>query len=226
VIAPDPALSDALQSDPSASGVVVLGAGRQALETCGYLAELGIRVVALVEEHEPPYRRDPGDFSAPIVTFATMPDAPAGLAMLTAVGEPLVRRAFVARVPGAAFTTVVARAAWVSRAAEVGVGVTIAPLAAVNAGSVVGDHVLVNTGAIVSHTVRLGDHVTVGPGARIGGETTIGEDTTIGIGATVIDHIRIGAGVIVAAGAVVVRNVADGTTVMGVPARPVDRAQA
>ena len=204
----------------------MLGAGRQALETCGYLAELGIRVVALVEEHEPPYERDPDEFAAPIATFATLPDALAGLAMVTAVGEPQVRRAFVARVPGAAFTNVVAPAAWVSPTAELGTDVTIAPQAAVNARAVVGDHVLVNTGAIVSHNVRLGDHVTVGPGARIGGETTIGDDTTIGIGATVIDHLRIGAGVIVAAGAVVVRDVADGTTVMGVPARPVDRTQA
>ena len=212
-------------ADPLSSGVVVLGAGRQALETCGYLTELGIRVVALVEEHEPPYPRDPGEFAAPIVTFATMPESLAGLAMLTAVGEPQVRRALVARVPGATFTTLVGPAAWVSRTAGFGVGVTIAPQAAVNAGAVVGDHVLVNTGAVVSHTVRLGDHVTVGPGARIGGETTIGDGATIGIGATVIDHLRIGAGAVVAAGAVVVRDVADGTTVMGVPARPVGRTQ-
>lgn len=218
-----PAAAKVTGSAGSPGGIVVLGAGRQALETCGYLAERGIRVVALVEEHEPSYRRDAGVFPAPIFTFATLPDEFAGVPVVTAVGEPDLRRAFVARVPGGRFAGVVAAAAWVSPTAVLGDDVTVAPLAAVNASAVVGDHVLVNTGAIVSHNVRLGDFVTVGPGARIGGETTIGDSAYVGIGATVIDHVRVGAGAVVAAGAVVVRDVADGTMVMGVPARPVDR---
>ncbi len=203
--------------------VVILGAGRQALETCGYLQSQGITVAALIEEHAPDYPRDPDLFAAPIFTMATLPDVMGSLPVVTAVGDSDLRRALVDRFPGVAFTSVVAPGAWISPTATLGADVTVGPLAIVNARALIGDHVLVNSGAIVSHNVRLDDYATVGPGVRIGGDTGIGASTTIGIGATIIDHLRIGSHVVVAAGAVVVSDVADGTTVMGVPARPVDR---
>jgi len=210
-------------TDAPHSTVVVLGAGRQALETCGYLQRQGLHVAALIEEHAPDYPRDPDLFPAPIFTLASLPDAMGSLPVVTAVGDSDLRRALVDRFPGATFASVVADGAWISPTATLGADVTVGPLAIVNARAVIGDHVLVNSGAIVSHNVQLGDYATVGPGARIGGDTAVGASTTIGIGATIIDHLRIGSHVVVAAGAVVVSDVADGTTVMGVPARPVHR---
>ena len=61
------------------------------------------------------------------------------------------------------------------------------------------------------------------PGANIAGGVSIGTGSWIGIGAAVIGRIDIGSYVRVGAGAVVIKSVADGLTVVGNPARPIER---
>jgi acetyltransferase-like isoleucine patch superfamily enzyme len=56
----------------------------------------------------------------------------------------------------------------------------------------------------------------------LSGSVRIGRDTLVGVGASVRQGITIGSGVVVGAGAAVVHDVADGLTVLGAPARPVD----
>lgn len=86
-----------------------------------------------------------------------------------------------------------------------------------------GRHVHVNINATIGHDCRIADYVTLNPGANISGNVTIGEAATIGTGAAVIQGVSIGAGATVGAGAAVVRDVEPGTTVVGVPARPLER---
>lgn len=52
---------------------------------------------------------------------------------------------------------------------------------------------------------------------------TIEDRAIVGAGATLFPGVHIGAGAVVGAGSVVTRDVAPGTTVMGVPARAIDR---
>lgn len=86
-----------------------------------------------------------------------------------------------------------------------------------------GRHVHLNLNTTVGHDCRLGDYVTVNPGVNVSGEVTIHERATIGTGAAILQGLSIGAGATVGAGAVVVRDVAPGTTVAGVPAKPLSR---
>jgi acetyltransferase-like isoleucine patch superfamily enzyme len=51
----------------------------------------------------------------------------------------------------------------------------------------------------------------------------VGDDTLIGAGAVVTPGISIGRDAVIGAGAVVVRDVPDGVTVVGNPARPLER---
>jgi sugar O-acyltransferase (sialic acid O-acetyltransferase NeuD family) len=113
--------------------------------------------------------------------------------------------------------------AFVAGDSTIGAGCQLMAMSAVCAGVSLGDCVIVNTGASVDHDSRLGHGVHVAPGARIAGEVEIGDFTFVGTGAIVLPRVRIGAGAIIGAGAVVVRHVPPGATVVGNPARPIQR---
>ncbi len=200
--------------------VVILGAGRQAVETTGYCQRLGLAVAAYVEEFA---TGDHAGLDAPVITFADLGEW-SGHPALTAVGTADVRRRFVDSWPGNQFLTIADPNAWLSGDVTVGEGTTISPGALLNRLVDVGRHALINTGAVLCHDVVVGDFATVGPGCNIGGLSRVGEGAFIGIGATLSDRVAVGRNAIVGAGAVVIDDVADGVTVVGVPARPIRRA--
>lgn len=114
----------------------------------------------------------------------------------------------------------------ISPSAELGEGATILANAVVSTGSRLGDDVLVNTGAVVDHDCIIADHVHIATGAQLAGGVVVGAEAHIGLGAVVREGVRIGRRVVVGAGAVVVTDVPDGTTVVGMPARPLGRREA
>lgn len=87
-----------------------------------------------------------------------------------------------------------------------------------------GKHVHAQYNAVISHGCTIGDYVTICPGAVLSGEVTVEDDVFIGANATIIHGgITIGKGAIIGAGAVVIDDVAPGATVVGAPARPIDK---
>jgi acetyltransferase EpsM len=125
---------------------------------------------------------------------------------------------------GLALPTLVHASAQIAASAKLADGVQVLAQASVGPNARVGRGGLINTGAIVEHDVRVGDYSVVDPGAVLTGRVRVGESVEIGSGAVLIPDVEVGPGATVGAGAVVIRPVAAGQTVVGVPARPLDRS--
>ncbi len=106
-------------------------------------------------------------------------------------------------------------------------GIEIHPAARIGRRLVI-DH---GMGVVIGETAEIGDdcylyhQVTLGVARISGGKRhpTVGNNVIIGAGAKVLGPIRVGDNARVGANGVVLDDVPDDTTVVGIPARPVDR---
>ena len=124
---------------------------------------------------------------------------------------------------GAQMTSIIHPAATVSRHTVLGPGSVVFAGAVINPGVQIGHAAIINSAATIDHDCRLGHGVHVSPGANIAGGVEIGNETWVGIGASVRELVSIGARAIVGAGCAVVASIPDDLTVIGVPARPLQK---
>ena len=108
-------------------------------------------------------------------------------------------------------------------------GTTIGVGAIVMAGTVItndvtiGINCLINPNCTISHDTVIGDFVEISPGVQITGHCQIGDYCNIGTNAILLPKIKLGNWVTVGAGAVVNKNVTEGRTVVGVPAKELNK---
>jgi UDP-perosamine 4-acetyltransferase len=146
-------------------------------------------------------------------------------AVFLAIGENQTRKRLFndVRSMGIPVLTVIHPTASIAGTARVGAGAVILAHAVINPDASLGDDVIVNTGVIVEHDCTVGAHSHIAPGAILCGGVHVGESTLIGAGAVVREGCSIGSDVVVGAGAVVIKDVLSSTTVVGSPARPLER---
>ncbi|MFM8312352.1 MAG: NeuD/PglB/VioB family sugar acetyltransferase [Ilumatobacteraceae bacterium] len=146
-------------------------------------------------------------------------------AVFVAVGDNESRRELIGRVAsgGWALVSAVSRHAMVSPSVQLGEGVAVMAGAVVNADTVLARGVIVNSRASVDHDCAVGDCAHVAPGAVVCGGVVIGDSALVGVGAKVLPNRRIGAGAVVGGGALVADDVAASATVVGVPARDIEK---
>jgi sugar O-acyltransferase (sialic acid O-acetyltransferase NeuD family) len=212
------------------ASLLLFGTGGHAREILWLAAAAGtVMPVAFVDDD--PRRRGGRlaglEILALEAALARFPDA----AMLPAVGDGATRAHLAGRIAAVARTTPTLLHPTVVRAttAAIGPGTVVFAGCVLSVDVVLGAHVHLNLHCTVSHDSVLEDFVTLAPGVRVCGHVRIGRGASIGAGATVINGrpdrpLGIGAGAVVGAGACVVRDVPAGSTVVGVPARPLAAA--
>lgn len=82
---------------------------------------------------------------------------------------------------------------------------------------------MVNLSCTIGHESVIGRGACLNPTVNISGGVTIGAGVLVGTGAQVLQYLEVGEGATVGAGAVVSKPVAPGTTVVGIPAKPLVR---
>jgi sugar O-acyltransferase (sialic acid O-acetyltransferase NeuD family) len=136
------------------------------------------------------------------------------------IREALARKCSDANIP-----LLEARAASVVQMDDVviGDGACLSPFVTLTSNIRIGRCFHANLYSYVEHDCVIGDFVTLAPGAKVNGNINIGNHAYIGSGAILRQGITIGAGAIVGMGAVVTRDVPPGVTVVGNPAKPLNK---
>lgn len=88
---------------------------------------------------------------------------------------------------------------------------------------VIGSFNLFNVGSTYGHDTQIADCCVFNPGVNLSGGVQVGSRCLVGTGAQVLQYLKIGDDVTIGAGAVVTDDVAGGMTVVGVPAKPINR---
>ena len=81
---------------------------------------------------------------------------------------------------------------------------------------------IVNNNSAIHHDSSVGSYTEIAPRATILGNVTIESNCFVGASSTILPNIIIGKGTTVGAGSVVTKNIAPGSTVVGVPAKPIN----
>ncbi len=147
--------------------------------------------------------------------------------MVSGIGSPQVRERLMAKAAAAGFEfeTIIHPRTERSRWIEVGCGTVICAGNILTTNIKLGSHVQINLDCTIGHDVVLGDYTTLAPGVHVSGWVHFGRRVYVGTGAVIIngtetEPLVIGDDAIIGAGACVIKSVPAGTTVVGVPARP------
>ncbi len=92
---------------------------------------------------------------------------------------------------------------------------------AIHTHSKIGNNVFLGGDALIGQHNIIGNHVLVGGNASFGGAVVVEDYASIGVGSSIKPGVTIGKGAVVGVGAVVIKDVEPGTTVVGVPAKPI-----
>lgn len=144
--------------------------------------------------------------------------------MVVAVGDPKLKHHLIDKIQNTkiSFATLIHPTAVLGdkNKVKIGDGTIICAGAVLTTDINLEHHVLINLNCTVGHDVHIGNYTSVMPGVNIAGNVNIGKKTFIGSGANIINNLKVGEGATVGAGAVVITNVEPGTTVVGIPAKP------
>lgn len=166
-----------------------------------------------------------------VLTYAEWLDRPASSRHVSiAISDSVVRKRLAERclADKIEFFEVCAENVQKFDEVRIGEGAILAPFVTLTSNIQIGAHFQANLYSYVAHDCLIGDYVTFAPGVKCNGNVVVEDHAYIGTGAVIKqgrpqEPLVIGKGAVVGMGAVVTKSVPAGTTVTGIPAKPVVR---
>ena len=142
---------------------------------------------------------------------------------ITAIGNNTVRaeKFNLLKNTGFQMISIVHPQALIDTKVSYGENVIIEMGTAIHTNSKIGNNVFLGGEALIGHHNIIGDHVLVGGNVSFGGSVVVEDYVSLGVGASIKPGIRLGKGSVIGVGAAVIKDVEPGTTVVGVPAKPI-----
>ncbi len=166
----------------------------------------------------------------PVMSLAAARQSFPGARTVGAIGTPKIRQIVMEKAAaiGFEYATLIHPRVERSRWIDIGAGTVICAGNILTTNIVLGEHVQINLDCTIGHDVIMGDYTTLAPGVHVSGWVHFGKRVYVGTGANIIngthDHpLIIEDDAVVGAGACVTKSVAAGATVVGVPAKPLQR---
>lgn len=212
------------------SAVLIYGAGGSARETAFLAEDCGLTVAAFIDDDEANWGTVLNGIQ--VVSLSEAVRRFGGAPVTISVGKPSLRQLLAAKAAEAGLQLLAELrhpSVIASRFVELGPGAVLCAGTILTTNIKIGAHAQINLACTISHDVVAGDFLTLTPGVHISGSVRFGDRVYVGTGATFVNGTEdkpliIGDDAVIGAGACVVRNVAAGTTVVGVPARPLERS--
>jgi len=198
--------------------VILIGYFNETAELC---EKCGCTIVGVVDKENPGrycYLGNDEEFGEKYKEYINIP-------LVITPDKPSIRKALheYYKALGFQFKTLIAPDATVSKTAKIAEGCIVQSGCNISSESILHSCVHVNTHANVTHNIVIGKFATIAPDAVVLGYTKIEAESYIGANSTILPYVRVGQQSIVGAGAVVTKDVKDNCTVVGVPARCLDK---
>jgi len=217
----------------SSTSIAIYGAGSFAREVAWLVddissAERPMKVVCFIDDNEANHGLVLN--TVPVMGLAEararFPDA----LVAVGIGSPQTREKVTQKalstgmLPATLIHPRVERSRWV----EIGPGAVICAGNILTVNITLGPHVQINLDCTIGHDVIMGDYTTLAPGVHVSGWVHFGKRVVVGTGAVILNGtqdapLTIGDDAVIGAGAVVTKPVPPGVTVVGVPAKPLQR---
>ncbi|ANF50406.1 hexapeptide transferase [Chryseobacterium glaciei] len=142
------------------------------------------------------------------------------------IGNPTLRKALTERflnIGGKLTSTISSKADIGSYGIQIGPGANILDGVKISNDVNIGEGCIVYYNSIITHDVVIGNFTEISPDVKILGRAIIGNFCQLGAGSIILPDIKIGDNVIVGAGSVVTKNLPDNCTVIGIPAKIINR---
>ena len=148
-------------------------------------------------------------------------------ALVVAIGNNIIRlsKQLLFENAGANVVALIHPRATTSQYATIQPGTVVMANAVINPFSLVGKGCIINTNATIEHDCVLEDGVHVSPNASLAGGVRVGKHAWVGIGSQVKQTIIIGNEAVVGAGSTVLKNIPAFETVIGSPAKPLNKSK-
>lgn len=213
--------------------IAIYGAGGFArevawlVESCNE-AVVHYKIVCFIDDDETHHGLVLND--VPVMSLAETVACFPSVRVVSGVGSPQIREKVMAKTAeaGLTFGTIIHPRVEQSRWIKIGEGTVICAGNILTTNITLGHHVQINLGCTIGHDVVMGDHTTLAPGVHVSGWVHFGQRVYVGTGAVILQGTHdapliIGDDAVIGAGAVVTKSVLPGVTVVGVPAKPLQK---